>query len=694
MTKYLFKRLLHGLLSAIAVVIIVMTLVYTLMNRIKIFKGDTDFTKRQYNLKEIYMYEKWEEYGYLDYINFKDYVAELVKKNEITLEEQKQIIAVGDTTSKDSSITKKYVKMFEEKYTSKRYKFVRLDAIKKPYQSTEIFVYKNIPVISRFFKYFGQMFFVDNIHYVERHVTDNQGNKVILEDKGLKFTLFDPVYNTKESGYKLKIDNNYLLINKDNIEFTTDSSSATLFTWSPNYQTFCIIKEDTNEYGLIIKDNKIIYDNLSQFNNDDKNQSVFHFETYNQRYSEEEPFDFSPYLVLETYINFKVYLEVQDNYLPYVSAAANNEEKKGFIKLDNNKLEYITNEQDASRFALEFEDGGINTKKVFSPAIMGIGTKYKYLLYFDNKFPFIHQNLISINLGTSYSINTGIEITDTLFNKQDPIIKSRTTFPTGYVEVSPINLHSAKYIYQSRTKLSTNEVLFEDDYASCLNYKTNKSKTGFSFVIGVISTIAAYILGVPLGIILARKKDGFIDRLGTIYVIFIIAVPSLAYILMFKTIGVRLFGLPEKLELTNLKLSMYILPIISLTLPSVAGLMKWIRRYMIDQMNSDYVKFARSGGLSEKEIFNKHILKNAIIPIVQGIPGSLIGAIVGAIITERIYAVPGAGALLTEAIGKYDNSVIVGLTLFYAVLSIIGLVAGDILMAMVDPRISFTDNAR
>ena len=122
--------------------------------------------------------------------------------------------------------------------------------------------------------------------------------------------------------------------------------------------------------------------------------------------------------------------------------------------------------------------------------------------------------------------------------------------------------------------------------------------------------------------------------------------------------------------------------------------MKWLRRYMIDQMNSDYVKFARSGGLSEGEIFSKHILKNAIIPIVHGIPGSILFAMTGAIITERVYVVPGAGNLLTEAINKYDNGVIVGVSLFYAILSVLAIILGDILMAFVDPRISFSSKAR
>ena len=68
----------------------------------------------------------------------------------------------------------------------------------------------------------------------------------------------------------------------------------------------------------------------------------------------------------------------------------------------------------------------------------------------------------------------------------------------------------------------------------------------------------------------------------------------------------------------------------------------------------------------------------------------MLGALVGAIITERVYVVPGTGNLLTEAINKYDNGVIVGVTLFYALLSVISIILGDILMSLVDPRISFT----
>ena len=217
---------------------------------------------------------------------------------------------------------------------------------------------------------------------------------------------------------------------------------------------------------------------------------------------------------------------------------------------------------------------------------------------------------------------------------------------------------------------------------------------GYSFVIGIISVIMAYLLGLPLGILMARKKDKLVDQIGTFYIVFITAVPSLAYIFLFKAIGGSLFGLPTTFDMESTSKLMYVLPVVSLALPSVASLMKWMRRYMIDQMNSDYVKFARSGGLTESEIFTKHIMKNAVIPIVQGLPGSILGALTGAIITERVYVVPGAGNLLTQAINRYDNGVIVGVTLFYAVLSVVSIILGDILMSMVDPRISFSTKDR
>ena len=545
MTKYILRRLLHGLISVIIVVAVVMLLIYSLTDREKIFGSDPLFSKKSSNVRQTYKYEQWEKYGYIDYVTYNEYLVSLVRSGEITEEQRAKAVEIAPTAEKVEVNGKEEVSIFAEKdspeasemihrfadyYQSRGYKVVRLNA---DYYSARtkklnnggkqvLFTYKDVPLINRLFSYFGHIFTVDNIHYVDSE-TD-------IGERKLTFTLHDPAYTDPETG--------------------------------------------------------------------------------------EIP---------------------------------------------------------------------------FSPAIIGNGTRHKYLLYFDNKFPFIHQNLLNISMGTSYSVNKGVDLYDTMTLSQGKYIKRVITYPTGLVEDSADDLHSATYIEGSHDLSETISDRFDDDYTNVSTIKSSKSKIAFSFVIGIIATIMSYILAVPLGILMAKHKDGLLDKLGTLYIIFIIAVPSLAYIFMFQAIG-RSMGLPSIMDVNNESWKMYILPIVSLALPTIANLMKWLRRFMIDQVNSDYVRFARSGGLSEGEIFTKHIFKNAAIPIVHGIPANVMAALVGAIITERVYLVPGAGNLLTNAINANDNGVIVGMTLFYALLSITSLILGDVLMATVDPRISFSTN--
>ncbi len=367
------------------------------------------------------------------------------------------------------------------------------------------------------------------------------------------------------------------------------------------------------------------------------------------------------------------------------------------IQIDN--VNYV--EEDIEDRGLSFtwydpvyntDENGNLTREKFSPAIMGNGTRHKYLLYFDDEFPYIHQNLITIRLGTSYSVSTGADVFKTMTDRQGSLVMSEVTYPTGLAETRADDLHTATYLAGSQS-IPLNAPWYTDDYTSVETFKQSKSRLGYSFLIGIIASVLAYCVAIPIGIVMARKKDKLVDKLGTLYIIFILACPSLAYIFMVQALG-RAAGLPHEMNLEAETALMYLLPIVSLAMPSIAGLMKWLRRYMIDQMNSDYVRFARSGGLSEGEIFRKHIFKNAAIPIIHGIPGSILGSLVGAIITEKIYYVPGVGRLLTNAISRYDNSVIVGLTLFYALISITSIILGDILMAMADPRISFNSKAR
>ena len=325
-------------------------------------------------------------------------------------------------------------------------------------------------------------------------------------------------------------------------------------------------------------------------------------------------------------------------------------------------------------------------------ALVGSGTTHKYLLYVDGRFPFIHQNFLHLNLGTSYTKYRGQEITDVIHRPVGDQVKMRSQYPAQigtdeYVDTA-IDFHSLTYNYNKKT--AAEEKQFPDQYTSFSYNYSGLSMIENSFVIGLTATLIAYLLGLPLGIAMARHKDGLLDKIGNGYIIFIMAVPALAYIFLFATIGTTVFNLPYKFANAQVKILAYVLPTVSLALRDIGGLMKWMRRYMIDQMNSDYVKFARAEGLSEKEIYRKHISPNAMIYLVHGIPASILGCLTGAIVTERVYAVPGVGNLLTTALSGHDNGIIVACTLFYTTLSLIAVILGDLLLAKKDPRISLT----
>ncbi len=324
-------------------------------------------------------------------------------------------------------------------------------------------------------------------------------------------------------------------------------------------------------------------------------------------------------------------------------------------------------------------------------AIIGSGTTHKYLLYTDSKFPFIHQNFISINVGKSYPTYQGMDAFDVMFSSQGSEVKRPVVFETGLEADNAIDFGTLTY---KATVDRMDKKKFVDHYA---NYDTNKaqpSMVGTSFIMGIFALILAYGIGLPAGVAMARHKDKLADKLGMAYIIFIISVPSLAYIYIFRQIGTVVFNLPSVFTTYGPEdIRSWILPIISLALPSISSLMLWTRRYVVDQMNSDYVKFARAKGLNGGEIFRKHIFKNAIIPIAQGIPSSLAGCITGAIITEAIYSVGGMGKMLPNAINQHNNVIIIALTFLFSSISVLSVLIGDIILTKIDPRISLTEKA-
>lgn len=216
------------------------------------------------------------------------------------------------------------------------------------------------------------------------------------------------------------------------------------------------------------------------------------------------------------------------------------------------------------------------------------------------------------------------------------------------------------------------------------------AKFTVSMRMGLISLAISLLLGVTFGILQARRKDGLLDHIGTGYTVFVNAVPHLVSYSLVLVIGARLFGLPSMYSARKVAISS-ILPIVCLALGSTAGYMLWTRRYMVDELNKDYIRLAKLKGLSESKVMFKHVLKNAFVPLVQYLPYSLLLTIGGSLLAERFFSVPGMGPLLTDAIGRYDTTVVQAVVMLYASLGIIGVFLGDLMMTFLDPRIRLTD---
>ena len=212
------------------------------------------------------------------------------------------------------------------------------------------------------------------------------------------------------------------------------------------------------------------------------------------------------------------------------------------------------------------------------------------------------------------------------------------------------------------------------------------SKFTVSMRLGCTALVISLIVGVFIGIIQTINKDKILDHVGTGYTIFVNAVPSLVSYSLVLVFGSTVLGLPSLYSTRNPGPSS-ILPVVCLSLASIAHYALWTRRYMVDELNKDYIKLARVKGMSFKNIMTKHVFKNAFVPLVQYIPTSFLYTIGGSLLVERFFSVPGMGPLLNDAIIRYDVNVVQTLAIIYASLGTIGVFIGDVLMMLIDPRI-------
>jgi peptide/nickel transport system permease protein len=201
------------------------------------------------------------------------------------------------------------------------------------------------------------------------------------------------------------------------------------------------------------------------------------------------------------------------------------------------------------------------------------------------------------------------------------------------------------------------------------------------------------VVATPVGILSAARRNTAVDRFGTSFALFGICMPNfLIALLLIFVFGVTLRWLPisgyiDPWEEPLAGLRSLVLPAATLGLALAAVVTRTLRSSMLEALSEDYVRTARAKGLDEGTIVRSHVLKNALIPVVTVLGlqlGTLIG---GAVITEYVFALPGVGRLVVDAVFARDYPLVQGVVLLIAVGFILTNLMVDVLYGLIDPRI-------
>ncbi len=224
-----------------------------------------------------------------------------------------------------------------------------------------------------------------------------------------------------------------------------------------------------------------------------------------------------------------------------------------------------------------------------------------------------------------------------------------------------------------------------------VNYPIGKliaQKAPLSLAFGGTAMLIGLPLGLTLGALMAWRKGKLIDKFGTVYIVLMQSIPLMVTYLIIQLFFTSALKIPMLYSSGNPRT--WVLPMLTLSLPTISNYALWMRRYMVDESNRDYITLARAKGTPNHIIWFKHILRNAIVPLVQLIPTSFMATLSGSIYVESLYSIPGMGGLLVDVIKRQDNTMVQALVVIFAAVSILGLLFGDLLMGLVDPRISLT----
>lgn len=221
-----------------------------------------------------------------------------------------------------------------------------------------------------------------------------------------------------------------------------------------------------------------------------------------------------------------------------------------------------------------------------------------------------------------------------------------------------------------------------------------------TLLLTTVVILLTWLVGIPLGIFAALHWKKPIDRLLTILTSIGMAIPSFFFALLLLIFAVKTGWFPTG-GLTSYNYSNYgplhkigdiahhlILPVVVLFTISLSGLQRQMRGNLLDVLGADYIKFARAKGLSENKVIYKHALRNAINPMVTLLGFEFATLLSGAALTEYVFQYPGLGRLILEAVMKSDINLVMASLMMGTIMLILGNLIADILLKIVDPRVS------
>lgn len=222
-----------------------------------------------------------------------------------------------------------------------------------------------------------------------------------------------------------------------------------------------------------------------------------------------------------------------------------------------------------------------------------------------------------------------------------------------------------------------------------------------TITLNIFVNLLYLLISIPIGIKCATKRGGLFDNFWSVFSLVTYSVPSfflaltLIYIFGIKLGLLPMGGMPNSSILSGTKLYLswarYLtLPVITLTVISIASAIRYVKNAMIEALSQDYIRTARSKGLSGKVVVYSHAFRNALIPVSYVVVGTLFSLFSGSAITETVFQYNGIGKLMIAAVNQRDTQMIITMNLFFAVVSVVAVLVGDIIYGLVDPRVKLS----